>query len=59
MHPSPMFEAARLLFNLDRATHLKALENTSSQGNEGRALINLDPPSVYDPSIVRGARSRP
>jgi hypothetical protein len=54
-----MFEAARLLFNLDRATHLKALENTSSQDNEGRALINLDPPSVYDPSKVRGARSRP
>ncbi len=47
-----MFEAARLLFNLDRATHLKALENTSSQDNEGRALINLDPPSVYEPSKV-------
>ncbi len=49
--PGPMFEAARgagLLFDLDRAARLKAIEEASSRGIRSRVFINFDPSSIYD-----------
>jgi EAL domain-containing protein (putative c-di-GMP-specific phosphodiesterase class I) len=47
-----MFDVARsagLLFNLDRAARLKAIEEASRFGVETNVFINFNPTSIYDP----------
>jgi EAL domain-containing protein (putative c-di-GMP-specific phosphodiesterase class I) len=51
--PGTMFEAARssgLLFNLDRAARVKAVEEAAGLGLESNVFINFDPASNYDPT---------
>ncbi len=50
--PAPMFEVARkagLLFNLDRAARLKAIEEAERQEISNTVFINFNPSSIYDP----------
>ena len=50
--PGPMFEAARnagLLFNLDRAARMKAIEEATRYGISETVFINFNPTSIYDP----------
>jgi EAL domain-containing protein (putative c-di-GMP-specific phosphodiesterase class I) len=50
--PGRMFDVARsagLLFNLDRAARLKAIEEASRFGVETNVFINFNPTSIYDP----------
>lgn len=50
--PGPMFEAARnaeLLFNLDRAARMKAIEEAARHGVSETVFINFNPTSIYDP----------
>lgn len=51
--PGTMFEAARstgLLFNLDRAARVKAVEEAAGLGLESNVFINFNPTSIYDPT---------
>ncbi|MCA1718516.1 MAG: EAL domain-containing protein [Actinobacteria bacterium] len=51
--PGTMFEAARstgLLFNLDRAARVKAVEEAAGLGLESNVFINFNPASIYDPT---------
>ncbi len=50
--PAQMFEVARnagLLFNLDRAARLKAIEEVDLHELSGNVFINFNPSSIYDP----------
>lgn len=50
--PALMFDVARqagLLFNLDRAARLKAIEEASRFGIGTNIFINFNPTSIYDP----------
>lgn len=50
--PGRMFDTARaagLLFNLDRAARLRAVEVSSEQKLATRVFINFNPTSIYDP----------
>lgn len=44
-------EAADLMFQLDRAARLAAIETVSRQGLDGKVFINFNPTSVYDPAF--------
>ncbi len=51
--PEPMFGAARaagLLYNLDRAARVKAVEEAARQGIEENVFVNFNATSVYDPA---------
>ena len=50
--PAPMFEAARdagILFNLDRAARMKAIEEAERHRVSDTVFINFNPSSIYDP----------
>lgn len=67
VNPALMFDVARqagLLFNLDRAARLKAIEEASRFGVETNIFINFNPTSIYDPvyclrSTLRAVESSP
>jgi predicted signal transduction protein with EAL and GGDEF domain len=52
INPGRMFDTARsanLLFNLDRAARIKAIEEAADLGLENNIFINFNPTSIYDP----------
>lgn len=52
--PGAIFDAAqdpRILFNLDRAARIKAVETAAQAAIEGAIFINFMPGSVYDPNV--------
>lgn len=52
--PAAIFDAARdprILFNLDRAARIKAVEAAALSGVAGAIFINFMPGSVYDPNV--------
>ncbi len=52
--PAGIFDAARdprILFNLDRAARIKAVETAAEAGIAGAIFINFMPGSVYDPNV--------
>ena len=53
VNPEAIFGAARgagLLFNLDRAARIKAIEEAAGLGLETNIFINFNPTSIYDPT---------
>lgn len=54
LSPGVLFEAARaadMLFHLDRAARLKAIETSDRLGLETPIFINFTPTSIYDPAF--------
>lgn len=52
--PGPMLAVARaagLLFHLDRAARLSAIEGAIAHGLSGRLFINFSPAAIYDPQF--------
>ena len=51
--PEPMFAVARaagLIYNLDRAARVKAIQEAAGQGIEEKVFINFNATSIYDPA---------